>query len=285
MRMTWRMRRRSGTICLSLAFITIFLHLLLALITLSIPHLPCDTTLQPKIHLRDLARTNNTSVGVRGLEEPPPDPLQRDPSYQDVGREAKINVQRLPYNSFRSKEGKNPQNNNTESAANRTERWASDLSKLRALFDHPLYNMPKPVVPEDDWLLKVKPKVKPSQRSTQMWESDTQDGYDDAQWNSSSSSQPPWLRFHLGITRWELYPHRDPNMELLTQQLATHRIVSAVQKSGGTQLKLVMTFPNYGQALFKPKKREMKKLTTIFTTSLTLRDIMQKLQPFTWTGS
>lgn len=28
----------------------------------------------------------------------------------------------------------------------------------------------------------------------------------------------------------------------------------SVQKSGGTQLKLIMTFPNYGQALFKPMK-------------------------------
>lgn len=47
-------------------------------------------------------------------------------------------------------------------------------------------------------------------------------------WSSSSSSnRPPWLRFHLGISRWQLYPHRDPNVELLIQQLATHRIVSA----------------------------------------------------------
>uniref|UniRef100_A0A3Q2UA59 Family with sequence similarity 20 member C, like n=1 Tax=Fundulus heteroclitus TaxID=8078 RepID=A0A3Q2UA59_FUNHE len=130
------------------------------------------------------------------------------------------------------------------------------MSKLKALFDHPLYNMPRPAVPEDDRLLKVKPKGKPIEKSSLMWVSDTQDGYDDAQWNSSSSSQPPWLRFHLGITRWELYPHLDPNMELLTEQLATHPIVSAVQKSGGTQLKLVISFPNYGQALFKPKKQE-----------------------------
>lgn len=55
----------------------------------------------------------------------------------------------------------------------------------------------------------------------------SQGGYDDVQWNSSSESHPPWLRFHLGITRWELYPHLDPNMELLTQQIATQRIVSA----------------------------------------------------------
>uniref|UniRef100_A0A3B3CBD8 Family with sequence similarity 20 member C, like n=1 Tax=Oryzias melastigma TaxID=30732 RepID=A0A3B3CBD8_ORYME len=140
--------------------------------------------------------------------------------------------------------------------ANQTERLESDLLKLKALFDHPLYNMPKPSIPEDDWLLKVKPKGKQSERSSLMWVSASQGGYDDVQWNSSSESHPPWLRFHLGITRWELYPHLDPNMELLTQQIATQRIVSAVQKSGGTQLKLVMSFPNYGQALFKPMKQE-----------------------------
>lgn len=31
-------------------------------------------------------------------------------------------------------------------------------------------------------------------------------------------------------------------------------IVFSVQKPGGTQLKLVMSFPNYGQAMFKPMK-------------------------------
>ncbi|MEQ2241249.1 hypothetical protein ILYODFUR_023474 [Ilyodon furcidens] len=252
--MTWCMRRRSGTICLSLAFITIFLHLLLALVTLSFPHLPCDSPLPPKTHFRDLAHTSYTSVGVRGLAEPPTDTVQRDSSNQDGEREAKRNVQRLPYKHLISKGGKHALNNNTVRVGNQTEPWESDLLKLKALFDHPLYNMPRPAVPEDDWLMKVKPKVKPIERSSQMWESDTQDGYDDVQWNSSSSSQPPWLRFHLGITRWELYPHRDPNMELLTQQLATHRIVSTMQKSGGTQLKLTVSFSNYGQALLKPKK-------------------------------
>ncbi|KAM4750013.1 dynein heavy chain domain-containing protein 1 [Anableps anableps] len=248
--MTWCMWRRSRTICLSLAIITVFLHLLLVLVTLSIPHLPCDTPLPPDRHFRDLAH-NSERVG--GHAELPTDTLQRDSSNQDGEGEGKINVQRLPYKRLTLKGDKHALNN-TVNAANQMERWESDLLKLKALFDHPLYNMPRPTVTEDDWLLKVKPKIKPSQTSSQMWKSDTQDGYDDVQWNSSSSSQPPWLRFHLGITRWELYPHRDPNMEPLTQQLATHRIVSAVQKTGGTQLKLVMSFPNYGQALFKPKK-------------------------------
>lgn len=52
-------------------------------------------------------------------------------------------------------------------------------------------------------------------------------------WSSGGGSPPPWLQFHLGISRWQLYDHQDPNMEALVQQLATHRIVSA-----GVQLDL-----------------------------------------------
>lgn len=29
-------------------------------------------------------------------------------------------------------------------------------SKLEALFEHPLYNLPRPELREDDWLLRVK---------------------------------------------------------------------------------------------------------------------------------
>lgn len=94
---------------------------------------------------------------------------------------------------------------------------------------------------------------------------------------------PAWLKFHVGINRYELYPRQDPLMPTILQELARQRIVSSgtasllaalpmplpcsppptslmplcplsVQKSGGTQLKLIMTFPNYGQALFKPMK-------------------------------
>ncbi|XP_041837725.1 extracellular serine/threonine protein kinase FAM20C-like isoform X2 [Melanotaenia boesemani] len=225
--MTRRMYRRSRTICLSLALITVFLHLLLGIVSFSIHHLPCDPPLPTRTHvLRDLVRTDYTKEEIRGLADPPTDAKQSDSSYKDAKKDSK--------------------NKSLE----------SDLLKLRALFDHPLYTIPRPTIPEDDWLLRVKPKVKASERSSLMWVSESQDGYEDVQWNSSSTSHPPWLRFHLGITRWELYLHLDPNLELLTQQLATHRILSSVQKSGGTQLKLVMSFPNYGQALFKPMKQE-----------------------------
>uniref|UniRef100_A0A8C8DC28 Family with sequence similarity 20 member C, like n=1 Tax=Oryzias sinensis TaxID=183150 RepID=A0A8C8DC28_9TELE len=41
----------------------------------------------------------------------------------------------------------------------------------------------------------------------------------------------------------------------------TPHVLPSVQKSGGTQLKLVMSFPNYGQALFKPMKQEREEET------------------------
>ncbi|KFQ40464.1 Extracellular serine/threonine protein kinase FAM20C, partial [Mesitornis unicolor] len=130
-------------------------------------------------------------------------------------------------------------------------------SKLAALFEHPLYNIPIPEVTEKDKLFVVNPTEKFSLHSSRSDE-----------WVSSSKAEtilptgktaydtyPPWLKFHVGINRYELYPRRDPLMPTLLRDLATQRIVSSVQKSGGTQLKLIMTFPNYGQALFKPMKQ------------------------------
>ncbi|XP_037546282.1 extracellular serine/threonine protein kinase FAM20C-like [Nematolebias whitei] len=250
--MSWHMCRRSRTICLLLAFVTVFFHLLLTLVSVSIHHLPCDAPLPPRTHvLRDLAHAN-TSMGTRGNSEPPAD-SQTDTSNKDGTKHPNGNA--FPGKLY-VKGSKSIQPMQLRAGHNGNESEETDLLKLKALFDHPLYNVPRPAVPEDDWLLKVKPKVKRSERTSQMWESDTLEESGDVQWNRSSDSHPPWLRFHLGISRWELYPHHDPNMELLIQQLAAHQIVSAVQKSGGTQLKLVMSFPNYGQALFKPKKQE-----------------------------
>ncbi|XP_039658877.1 extracellular serine/threonine protein kinase FAM20C-like isoform X2 [Perca fluviatilis] len=230
--MMLRMRCRSRTICLSLAFITISLHLLLALVSLPIHHQSCDPPLPPRTHiLRDLAHTNYTTVGIRGLAEPPTDTTQRYSSKKDANKDAKGHMQTHSGVGLSVKEGKyasvDMPVNVGRYGTNRAESVESGLTKLEALFDHPLYNMPAPPIPEEDWLLKVQPKAKASEKSSQMWVSASQADYVDGQWNSSSNSHPPWLRFHLGISRWQLYPHRDPNMELLTKQLATHRVVSA----------------------------------------------------------
>ncbi|XP_062347327.1 extracellular serine/threonine protein kinase FAM20C-like [Cinclus cinclus] len=138
-------------------------------------------------------------------------------------------------------------------------------SKLAALFEHPLYNIPVPEVTEKDKLFIINPMEKFSLRSS---------GSDE--WVSSSKAEtllptgktaydtyPTWLKFHIGINRYELYPRRDPLLPMLLWDLATQRIVSSVQKSGGTQLKLIMMFPNYGQALFKPMKQTRDQETPI----------------------
>ncbi|XP_061740755.1 extracellular serine/threonine protein kinase FAM20C-like [Nerophis ophidion] len=139
-----------------------------------------------------------------------------------------------------------------------------NASRLEALFHHPLYNLPEPELLEDDWLLRVKTNEptddegddKEGISSDSQWQSGSHEkGYDKVSWTSKAETHPPWLRFHLGITRWELYNRKDPTVAKLTHYLANQHILGAVQKSGGTQLKLLLSFPNYGQALLKPMKQ------------------------------
>lgn len=54
-----------------------------------------------------------------------------------------------------------------------------------------------------------------------------EEGYDKVAWTSDVETHPPWLRFHLGISRWELYNRKDPNLALMTHYLATQRILGA----------------------------------------------------------
>ncbi|KAG7253593.1 hypothetical protein CRUP_037128, partial [Coryphaenoides rupestris] len=68
----------------------------------------------------------------------------------------------------------------------------------------------------------------------------------------NADSYPNWLRFHIGINRYELYARNDPVVDALLKDLDSQKITSVAMKSGGTQLKLIMTFQNYGLALFKP---------------------------------
>ncbi|XP_077396169.1 extracellular serine/threonine protein kinase FAM20C-like isoform X2 [Festucalex cinctus] len=146
--------------------------------------------------------------------------------------------------------------------AGKVNQIVEEASMLEALFKHPLYNLPEVALLEDDWLLRVKKNEdgyddkEEGINSDSQWQSASQEeGYDKVSWTNDAESHPPWLRFHLGITRWELYKRKDPTVSKLTHYLATQHILGAVQKSGGTQLKLLISFPNYGQALLKPMKQ------------------------------
>lgn len=63
-----------------------------------------------------------------------------------------------------------------------------------------------------------------------------------------------WEKFHLGIRRYELYEENDPAIRKLIEDMSTLPIIHVVQKEGGTQLKLIITYSNNGKALFKPMR-------------------------------
>uniref|UniRef100_A0AAX7T882 FAM20 C-terminal domain-containing protein n=1 Tax=Astatotilapia calliptera TaxID=8154 RepID=A0AAX7T882_ASTCA len=110
------------------------------------------------------------------------------------------------------------------------------------------------------------PSLIPSHSSPHLLVRHNEDGNEDEEEFSpteevTAESYPNWLRFHIGINRYELYSRHSPVLDALLKDLVTQRITSVAMKSGGTQLKLIMTFQNYGQALFKPMKQTREQET------------------------
>ncbi|XP_059809177.1 extracellular serine/threonine protein kinase FAM20C-like [Hypanus sabinus] len=131
-----------------------------------------------------------------------------------------------------------------------------NASKLAALFQHPLYNIPRPPLSPDDQLFSVNSAERFTAKSSDSdgwWVSQEQE-YVLPDGESPSDTYPNWLKFFIGINRRELYAQNSSVVASLLQELATLRIVRVIQKLGGTQLKLTMTLQNYGKALFKPLK-------------------------------
>ncbi|XP_057324357.1 extracellular serine/threonine protein CG31145 [Microplitis mediator] len=73
-------------------------------------------------------------------------------------------------------------------------------------------------------------------------------------------------KFHLQISRLELYPKDSKVVDQLLHEMATKPIIHVAQKEGGTQLKLVIDYPDDLQALFKPMRfpREQQTLPNHF---------------------
>ncbi|XP_072916286.1 extracellular serine/threonine protein kinase FAM20C-like [Hemitrygon akajei] len=135
-------------------------------------------------------------------------------------------------------------------------------SKLAALFGHPLYQRPPPALRTQDILFNVNSDIRfnPKAGDPRDWANE-EEGDLSAPSETSIDSYPNWLKFHIGINRYELYSRHNPAIEALLGDLATQHISSVAMKSGGTQLKLIMTFQNYGQALFKPMKQTREQET------------------------
>ncbi|XP_078480502.1 extracellular serine/threonine protein kinase FAM20C-like [Lampetra planeri] len=128
-------------------------------------------------------------------------------------------------------------------------------SRLSALYDHPLYRRPLPPLTDEDTLFNVNTDIRFDPKAAeQEWNGEGNMEELSPTGELTDDSYPNWLRFHIGINRYELYSRHNPVIEALLKDLVTQRITSVAMKSGGTQLKLIMTFQNYGQALFKPMK-------------------------------
>uniref|UniRef100_UPI0037E75EA0 extracellular serine/threonine protein kinase FAM20C n=1 Tax=Semicossyphus pulcher TaxID=241346 RepID=UPI0037E75EA0 len=143
---------------------------------------------------------------------------------------------------------------------------AHGVSRLSALFEHPIYKVDLPSLTDDDTLFNVNTDIRFYPRATgnQGWHNE--EGNEEEEEFSptgevTAESYPNWLRFHIGINRYELYSRHSPVLDALLKDLVAQRITSVAMKSGGTQLKLIMTFQNYGQALFKPMKQTREQET------------------------
>ncbi|XP_017339495.1 extracellular serine/threonine protein kinase FAM20C [Ictalurus punctatus] len=137
-------------------------------------------------------------------------------------------------------------------------------SRLAALYQHPLYRTELPLLADDDTLFNVNTDIRFYSKATgnQEWH---HEGNEEEEYNptgeATAESYPNWLRFHIGINRYELYSRHNLVVEALLKDLQAQKITSVAMKSGGTQLKLIMTFQNYGQALFKPMKQTREQET------------------------
>ncbi|XP_019737080.1 extracellular serine/threonine protein kinase FAM20C-like [Hippocampus comes] len=139
-------------------------------------------------------------------------------------------------------------------------------SRLAALFEHPLYKIALPPLTERDTLFNVNTEIRfyPKATDQQGWPTEDGNARDEDSVRAAEAtaeSYPNWLRFHVGINRYELYARGNPVLDALLHDLQTQKITSVAMKSGGTQLKLIMTFHNYGQALFKPMKQTREQQT------------------------
>ncbi|XP_062874949.1 extracellular serine/threonine protein kinase FAM20C [Trichomycterus rosablanca] len=138
-------------------------------------------------------------------------------------------------------------------------RGARGTSRLAALYEQPLYRIQLPGLTDEDTLFNINTDIRfyPKATGNQEWHNGGNEEEEEFSptGEANAESYPNWLRFHIGINRYELYSRHNPIVEALLKDLQSQKITSVAMKSGGTQLKLIMTFQNYGQALFKPMKQ------------------------------
>lgn len=157
------LRRCSRPLCLLLVCLSLALHLLLALFSLSLLQTSCDPPPPPDPRTKSLRALADANFTPPEADSPGRDPGgQGGSSPQDASRPRDPPARLLPVHPHPPEEGPIASLNMAAKMDHLAKSVGAGLPKLTALFSHPLYNLPRPALHEDDWLLKVKPKAKGS---------------------------------------------------------------------------------------------------------------------------
>ncbi|MEQ2273943.1 hypothetical protein XENORESO_011392 [Xenotaenia resolanae] len=101
-------------------------------------------------------------------------------------------------------------------------------SRLSALFEHSLYRRSLPGLTEEDTLFNVNTDLRfdPKAAEDPAWTGEATDDEFSPTGEMTAESYPNWLRFHIGINRYELYSRHNPVVNALLEDLVTQRITS-----------------------------------------------------------
>lgn len=149
------LRRSSRSVYLGLACLSLALHLLLAIFCLSVLQTACvpptsSSSSIPRAHTQhhqSVSRSSSSSSAASSSQKVPTIP-------QDEGQHG-LNAKTLHPNEKDSFSDATERVKKLTGAGKVIQKVRSG-SKLEALFKHPLYNLPRPELQEDDWLLRVK---------------------------------------------------------------------------------------------------------------------------------
>uniref|UniRef100_A0A672PPJ3 Extracellular serine/threonine protein kinase FAM20C-like n=1 Tax=Sinocyclocheilus grahami TaxID=75366 RepID=A0A672PPJ3_SINGR len=138
-----------------------------------------------------------------------------------------------------------------DTVSGQKQRAVHSFSRLKALYEHPLYKTDLPHLSEDDTLFNLNNDIRfyPKAAGQQEWQVTFK--------YINFSESYKWLNFLVcGCVGAYCLVFRK-----LVGWCYSNYVSFTAMKSGGTQLKLIMSFQNYGQALFKPMKQTREQET------------------------
>ena len=173
--------RPTRSIYLGLACLSLTLHLLLALFCLSVLQTACVLPIS----------SSSSSLSVPRIDTQHHQSVSHSSSSSDVSSSHKLpknpqNDEHHVLNNVLPPKGKDSFTKATEGekklfGAGKVIKKVKGHSKLEALFNHQLYNLPHPELLEDDWLLRV--NTNEDARDTGSQEEESEEAIDkDSQW-------------------------------------------------------------------------------------------------------